>query len=52
MCFLITLSCPVPPLQVSEDRLVSMLEQINEKQGGSGPKITIQRRRAAFDDDD
>ncbi len=40
-------------LQVSEDRLVSMLEQISEKQGGgSGPKITIQRRRAAFDDDD
>ncbi len=29
-----------------------MLEQITEKQGGgSGPKITIQRRRA-FDDDD
>jgi hypothetical protein len=30
-----------------------MLEQISEKQGGgSGPKITIQRRRPAFDDDD
>ncbi|KAJ9530816.1 hypothetical protein QJQ45_028704, partial [Haematococcus lacustris] len=34
--------------KVSEQRLVSMLEQISEKQGG-GPKITIQRRR--FDDD-
>lgn len=38
--------------QVSEERLVSMLEQINERQGTTKPKITIQRRRPAFDDDD
>jgi programmed cell death protein 5 len=42
--------------KVSEQRLVSMLEQISEKQGGAeagrGPKITIQRRRAFDDDDD
>eukprot|EP00197_Chlamydomonas_leiostraca_P008034 CAMPEP_0202866346 /NCGR_PEP_ID=MMETSP1391-20130828/7333_1 /ASSEMBLY_ACC=CAM_ASM_000867 /TAXON_ID=1034604 /ORGANISM="Chlamydomonas leiostraca, Strain SAG 11-49" /LENGTH=128 /DNA_ID=CAMNT_0049546281 /DNA_START=66 /DNA_END=452 /DNA_ORIENTATION=- len=38
--------------KVSEERLVSMLETINEKQGTTKPKITIQRRRPAFDDDD
>mmetsp|Transcript_11364 Transcript_11364/g.19913 ORF Transcript_11364/g.19913 Transcript_11364/m.19913 type:complete len:131 (-) Transcript_11364:480-872(-) len=38
--------------KVSEERLKGLLEQIQEKQGGtSGPKITIQRRRA-FDEDD
>lgn len=39
-------------MQVSEDRLVSMLEQISDKES-SKPKITIQRRRPnLFDDDD
>jgi hypothetical protein len=38
---------------VSEEQLVAMLEQINEQSGGgSGPKITIQRRRFNFDDDE
>ena len=39
-----------PVLQVSDARLMSMLEQISEREGSSKPKITIQRRR--FDDDD
>mmetsp|Transcript_3428 Transcript_3428/g.9149 ORF Transcript_3428/g.9149 Transcript_3428/m.9149 type:complete len:131 (+) Transcript_3428:3424-3816(+) len=38
--------------KVSEEQLVSMLEQINEQTGGSKPKITIQRRRYNFDDDE
>lgn len=38
--------------QVTEERLVSLLEQINEREGSSKPKITIQRRRPVFDDDD
>jgi hypothetical protein len=29
-----------------------MLEQISEKEGTAKPKITIQRRRPVFDDDD
>jgi len=39
--------------KVSDERLMQMLEQINDRDGGnrSGPKVTIQRRRA-FDDDD
>lgn len=36
--------------KVSEERLVSMLSQISEKE--SKPKVTIQRRRPMFDDDD
>lgn len=43
-----------PPLrsQVTEERLVSMLEQISEKESAK-PKLTIQRRRPnLFDDDD
>eukprot|EP00983_Pelagomonas_calceolata_P031869 1000351-Pelagomonas_calceolata.AAC.2 len=40
------------PEAVSEEQLVSMLEQINEQTGGSKPKITIQRRRYNFDDDE
>lgn len=41
-------------LQVSDERLMSMLESINDREGGGskGPKITIQRRRPAFDDED
>ena len=49
-------SHPPPPsspiLQVSEERLVSMLEQISEREGAAKPKITIQRRRPAWDEDD
>jgi len=37
---------------VTEEQLVSMLEQINEKEGGGKPKITIQRRRVNMDDSD
>jgi len=45
--------CVPACLQVSEEQLVSMLEQINEQSGGAkGPKITMQRRRCNFDDDD
>ena len=36
--------------QVSEDRLISILEQVNEQAGASKPRVTIQRRRA-WDDD-
>ena len=42
---------PTAP-QVSEERLVGMLEQISEKEA-TKPKMTIQRRRPnLFDDDD
>ncbi len=40
------------PEKVSEQRLVELLEQIQEKEGGGKTKVTIQRRRPAFDDDD
>ena len=36
--------------QVSEERLISMLEQINE-QTAQRTKVTIQRRRGVLDDD-
>lgn len=38
-------------LQVSEDQLKGMLEQISEREAATS-KITIQRRRPVFDDDD
>lgn len=36
--------------KVSEDRLIDLLEQVNEKTAAK-TKVTIQRRRGAFDDD-
>lgn len=41
---------PIRPCQVSEDRLIELLEQVNE-QTQQKTRVTIQRRRA-FDDDD
>lgn len=38
--------------KVSEERLVSMLSQISEKESSNKPKVTIQRRRPLFEDDD
>jgi hypothetical protein len=38
--------------QVTEERLVAMLEQVQEREATSKPKITIQRRRPLFEDDD
>ncbi|GIL72156.1 hypothetical protein Vretimale_461 [Volvox reticuliferus] len=38
--------------KVSEERLVQLLEQVNEREGASKPKITIQRRRPNLFDDD
>ena len=40
----------VVSLQLSEERLVGLLEQISEK-NSSRTKVIIQRRRPAFDDD-
>ncbi|KAH7443484.1 hypothetical protein KP509_02G036700 [Ceratopteris richardii] len=37
--------------KVSEERLIALLEQINE-QTQKAPKVTIQRRRSVLDDDD
>lgn len=37
--------------KVSEDQLKSMLEQISEREGAAS-KVTIQRRRPVFEDDD
>eukprot|EP00250_Pteridium_aquilinum_P017773 c2377_g1_i1 orf=210-608(+) len=37
--------------KVSEERLIALLEQINE-QTHKAPKVTIQRRRSVLDDDD
>jgi len=37
--------------KVSEERLRGMLEQMSEHEGGKS-KITIQRRRPMFDEDD
>lgn len=39
------------PLQVTEDQLKGMLEQISEREA-KATKITIQRRRPTFEDDD
>lgn len=36
-------------MQVTEDRLIELLEQVNE-QSGSKTRVTIQRRRALDDD--
>lgn len=38
--------------KVSEERLIGMLEQMSEAEGSSKPKVTIQRRRPAWDEDD
>lgn len=38
--------------KVTEERLVSMLEQISEKENSSKTKVTIQRRRPLFEDDE
>lgn len=38
--------------KVTDERLLTMLEQLADKEETSKPKITIQRRRHAFDDDD
>ena len=35
---------------MSEDRLISILEQVNEQSGATKPRVTIQRRKA-WDDD-
>lgn len=37
-------------MQVSEDRLIGILEQLNEQTTASKPRVTIQRRKA-WDDD-
>ena len=37
--------------KVSEERLIELLEQVNE-QTSQKTKVTIQRRRRVFDDDD
>lgn len=40
-------------LQVSEEKLIGLLEQINTQASSrSQTKVTIQRRRTAWDDDD
>jgi hypothetical protein len=44
-------AAPRGPRQVSEERLRSMLEQISERDSKQS-KITIQRRRPVFDEDD
>jgi hypothetical protein len=41
----------LPLLQVSEEQLKGMLEQISEREAKAN-KITIQRRRPVFDEDD
>ena len=38
--------------QVSEERLIELLEQVNERSEKTVTKVTIQRRRMAFDDSD
>ncbi len=41
------------PLQVSEERLIGLLEQIGQQAASKGQtKVTMQRRRTAWDDDD
>lgn len=37
--------------KVTEERLIELLEQVNERQG-QRTKVTIQRRRRVFDEDD
>ena len=39
-------------LQVSEERLIELLEQVNQQAGGGKTRVTIQRRRTGIDDDD
>ena len=39
-------------LQVSEDRLISILEHVNTQATRSKPRVTIQRRSRAWEDDD
>jgi hypothetical protein len=38
---------------VTEERLISLLEQINAQGGGRAqPRVTIQRRRPVWEDED
>jgi hypothetical protein len=46
------LKCPQLWLQVSEERLIELLEQVNQQAGGGKTRVTIQRRRTGMDDDD
>ena len=52
ICSLSCARAPSPQIteRLTEERLISMLEKLNEG-AQSGPKITIQRRRSALDDD-
>ena len=43
---------PAIVLQVSEERLIELLEQVNQQAGGGRTRVTIQRRRTGMDDDD
>jgi hypothetical protein len=47
----VSLTCALPAPQVSEEQLKGMLEQISEREA-KATKITIQRRRPTFDDED
>lgn len=38
--------------KVSEERLIELLEQVNQQAGAGKTRVTIQRRRTALDDDD
>lgn len=38
--------------KVSEERLIELLEQVNEQMGQKPTKVTIQRRRRVFDDEE
>jgi programmed cell death protein 5 len=38
--------------KVSEERLIELLEQVNEQAGPRKTTVTIQRRRMAFDSDE
>lgn len=41
-----------PCTQVSEERLIELLEQVNQQAGAGKTRVTIQRRRTALGDDD
>ena len=45
--------CSMHHVQVSEERLIGLLEQIGHQAASKGQtKVTMQRRRTAWDDDD
>lgn len=46
------LDVPVSTVQVSEERLIELLEQVNQQAGAGKTRVTIQRRRTVLDDDD